>query len=271
MSHDEDCPEVDCNNNARIGPWTYNPNRRCRCWDIVIFQDITGSEMKWEEEMSKFDYSVYQIEKCPSSGREHIQGAVWHENKITASWIRNLFPSCSIRPSKCDVKLINYCKKEKSRIRGPYEYGERKPKGQGFQSRLEEACNEFHKNGITGVLDKYLDMYIKYNKGFDNITIKRLNIPRSKKPKFYHLRGTFLDNMKTVMNVIDNKDDKSYHIQDLSDPFWDGYKQQSTLVCLWTKNFKNIDWIMSEHPYLVSVKGGKIHLNSPLVFMLEGS
>lgn len=78
----------------------------------------------WEE----FDglvYGVYQRERG-SEGTEHFQGFLYFRNAIRRTTLARLLPSAYIKPGLPHVKpedAAAYCKKEDTRVDGPYEFG----------------------------------------------------------------------------------------------------------------------------------------------------
>nr|WAE42395.1 MAG: replication associated protein [Cressdnaviricota sp.] len=276
-------PEVSSNNGTVTGSgeWEYN-EKTCkqtkRCWDIVINNFTNQDENVWNSEMSKYDYSEYQIEEGEEKYTLHLQGCVWHNNKIAAHRIKALFPRASFRPAKCEEALLKYCRKTFSRVRGPYEFGSRPHQGQRVD--LEEACKTYKIEGIAGVLSKHLPTYIKYSKGFENLTMKHLhNNPRhiapvcrymfqELSPYLYNDKITFGDCMEKIENDCPNM---SVHIQDDENPWWDGYEQQDVLVYIMSKPLKDLNYFTSRQVYKVKIHGGMRNLNSPVIYFIDST
>lgn len=82
-------------------------------------------------------YAVFQKEKCPETGREHIQGYVQFARKCRGiAKLQKLIGNCHVevaRGTLADNK--KYCSKEESRIEGPWEVGV--PTEQGQRTDLE--------------------------------------------------------------------------------------------------------------------------------------
>lgn len=269
-------PEVNSNNEPAIEAkgserWKYNAKQKSRCWEITINNYTDEEEDIFRREMSKYQFYKYQIEEGLEFGTEHIQGCVWHEPKIEARRIKNLFPRASFTPAKCEEALIKYCGKLMTRIRGPYTNGIEPI--QGKRNDLESACETFKESGIDGVIKNHLEIYIKYSKGFENLTLKHIhNTPRTIAPHCTYVNGaTFLQrNFDDVMNLILKKNvGLSIHIQDQDNPLWDGYEQQDVLVYLQNKEIKNISFMISRFPYPVKISYGTRQLNSPLIYFID--
>lgn len=71
-------------------------------------------------------YVVFQSERCPTSGKEHQQIFLQLSDKKRLSWLKNFMGSNQDHwePARHPAKARNYCRKDESRIAGPFEYGE---------------------------------------------------------------------------------------------------------------------------------------------------
>lgn len=74
-------------------------------------------------------YGVWQVEHSPSTDRRHLQGYFEFSCTVWKNFVSSLFPTpsqCWTRPrgNEPRANAIAYCKKEGTRIHGPYEYGQ---------------------------------------------------------------------------------------------------------------------------------------------------
>lgn len=67
----------------------------------------------------KADYTVGQLERG-AEGTPHIQGCVWFKNSVRFTKIKKVIPTAHIEATKSLHDAIKYCKKEDSRLDGPY-------------------------------------------------------------------------------------------------------------------------------------------------------
>jgi len=71
-------------------------------------------------------FTVFQLEKAPSTGQLHIQGFIHFKSSRKMSFVKNLIgnePHCEVAH---DVPAsILYCQKSDTRIKGPWKYGYR--------------------------------------------------------------------------------------------------------------------------------------------------
>lgn len=96
---------------------------------FTYFKDDLPS---WEELKSKFphDFIIGQIEKCPTSGRNHWQGYVRLAKQFRINGLKKLLPGAHFENAKgTEAQNITYCSKEDTRVSGPYESGDRQKAG----------------------------------------------------------------------------------------------------------------------------------------------
>ena len=117
------------------------------------------------------DYVVYQLEKS-ESGTLHHQGYVeFPVNKrrsavkkihATAHWEKRL---------GSQDQAIDYCKKEDTRVDGPWEQGTPKANNQGKRTDLEAARATAAAEGIHAAVEQHPSAYAKYHAGIEKIAM----------------------------------------------------------------------------------------------------
>jgi len=60
----------------------------------------------------------WQREICPETNREHYQGYLRTSQQQRFAWVKKILPGVHIEPAKNWLKLIQYCKKEDTRVPG---------------------------------------------------------------------------------------------------------------------------------------------------------
>lgn len=82
-------------------------------------------------------YAIFQKEKCPETGREHIQGYVQFHRKCRGiAKLQKIIGNCHVEVARGTLDdNKKYCSKEESRIEGPWEVGT--PTSQGERTDLE--------------------------------------------------------------------------------------------------------------------------------------
>lgn len=90
----------------------------------------------WTEDLlpklstDKVRYSVYQKEKCPTTGKEHYQTFLQYSRSRRLSAVRKEFPSTDVRVADNPKGARKYCMKEDTQLAKPIEYGTFKTKGE---------------------------------------------------------------------------------------------------------------------------------------------
>lgn len=69
------------------------------------------------------DWAIGQVELCPKTKKKHIQGMAW--TKTQSRWTTLLKGKSHVEKCKAPLKSLQYCTKEETRLRGPYEKGVR--------------------------------------------------------------------------------------------------------------------------------------------------
>lgn len=88
-----------------------------------------------DQQFPDYTYLVYQIERCPTSGKLHQQGAVSFKYQKSLSALVKLWKGPHYEIATNMLASRNYCKKSDSRVEGPYEFTEKSSK--------EPECNVY--------------------------------------------------------------------------------------------------------------------------------
>jgi len=67
------------------------------------------------------DWIMAQLEKCPTSGRVHLQGMAHSKEVSRWGFMKPAHVEKCINP----IKSIEYCEKERTKLEGPWEFGTR--------------------------------------------------------------------------------------------------------------------------------------------------
>jgi len=83
-------------------------------------------------------YCVFQLEKCPNTGRRHLQGYARFDRVIGMAALQRAMPGGHFEGAKGqEEQNIKYCTKEESRVDGPWSSGE--PARPGKRSDITTA------------------------------------------------------------------------------------------------------------------------------------
>lgn len=225
--------------------------------------NLKEGEKKWRHVKDKaLQYIVYQLERGETTGRLHIQGYLELCSPMRIAGVKKILDrqDAHIEKRKGTVdQAIEYCKKEATRVEGPWEDG--KHKGQGLRSDLAEVC-EMIKNGsrLEEVADEYPDTYVRNYRG-----LGELKSLLSKKRDFMtelHIIWGPSGSGKTSSVVGKEKD----LFVKPDGHWWDGYDGEEAVLIddvLWIScdgvgGVARQDWLRlaDRYPHKVPVKGG---------------
>lgn len=118
-------------------------------------------------------YCIWQLERCPSTGRQHIQGYVEFNRSASARKVKEAFEDNAMhvegrRGNR--EQAIAYCSKSETRISGPYEiFSENRYISQGARTDIDSLLSSIRaKRPIAEVIDDHLKTLVKYPKLLDN-------------------------------------------------------------------------------------------------------
>lgn len=128
--------------------------QKYRYWSITWFKEDLDEKtltdpIPHKEDWIDFNivYSVYQMERCPSTNRLHLQMYVQFKNTVRMATIQAVFKGCHAESCRANEKSnVRYCSKEASRIAGPWTYGKSVTEGKRtdwttVKEMISEGCN----------------------------------------------------------------------------------------------------------------------------------
>lgn len=151
----------------------------------------------FEKEQPLFDeekvrYLIYQKELSPETNKEHWQGYVELYKPIRLPGLKRLLGSERIHVERRRGdrnSARDYCRKEESRIDGPYEFGTwigTDNGSQGTRTDLRDAVDSFKKyieedprNAIKRLCEEHTTEVIKYSRGFEFVRAKLCQATRT--------------------------------------------------------------------------------------------
>lgn len=205
-------------------------------------------------------YFVFQRERCPTTGREHLQGYVQAVDQLSLRQWKQLFGEnypVRIAKSKGDYKANRvYCTKEETRIEGTEftEFGQASEKGKR---------NDIH--GVLGlatsgadlqeVITEYPEEWLKYSKA---ILAARgiFSSKRTAKPEVFWFYGpTGSGKSFTAFQMYPNA-----YFKDPTNKWWDNYDGYAPVIiddfrrdfCTFAQLLRLLD----RYPLRVEFKGG---------------
>lgn len=114
-------------------------------------------------------FFVYQRELCPVTARVHFQGYLELERQMTFTAIKRQFEGLETAHFEkrfgSQKQAIDYCSKERSRLEGPWFYGESKAQGErsdliAVKRALDDGVS------LSKISDDFYGPWIKYQRSF---------------------------------------------------------------------------------------------------------
>lgn len=218
-------------------------------------------------------YLVYQVEKCPTSGRLHIQGYAESRVRLRLKAFQQELgdPVAHIEQRRGKVEdAVKYCTKEDSRVEGPWILGETAHSYMGKRTDLTEVAQAIiNREPMEEIAQEYPEQYIKYHRGMERLnSILMPHRDCANPPLCVWIYGPSGSGKSRM--VYDRYEPSDIYKKMPNNKWWDGYSQQKVVLL---DDFKgNIDlediltWF-DRYPTLVESKGGTIKLNSPVMII----
>jgi len=171
-----------------------NPARRnptSRNWIYTLFnvgdvQPISESleqsvgtwftQLKSHVDGGTIRYVIGQLERCPETGRLHIQLYAEYRNPVRRGQLQRLLGlpdgygwADPRRGSR--EQAIAYCSKEETRVVGPYQYGSTDV-GDAKRSFVDTAIDALKAGGIKRVVEECPGIYLRYTRGVEALAAK---------------------------------------------------------------------------------------------------
>lgn len=160
---------------------------RCRSFRLTIFpkkggltldeidRSLRGVPLKGERCLA------FQKERCPETGKLHLQGFLQVEKEISYDTARKLFPDGKIWIMKADNPqgALEYANKDETRVEGYEPFKRGSIKKQGGRSDIHGACAAVVTEGYVNAFLKMPEVFVKYGRGlkeYDTI-LREQNAP----------------------------------------------------------------------------------------------
>lgn len=237
----------------------------------------TSYDMSWTHppvDGTKIRYSVWQKEKCPVTGRLHLQGYSELKDSVRIPAFQKMTgligAHCEKRKGTRE-EAREYCMKSATRIEGPFEVGEWKEGGQGKRTDLDEVAKMVKdKKPIVEIADTFPTQFIKFHRGIEKLHFT-LNRPVKMKPNVYWIHGP--SGVGKTKLAYERSPNAYWKMN--GNKWWDGYDGSSDVIIDDFKGdleFAYLLRILDRYPINVEVKGGTIHFNPQNIYItsLEG-
>ncbi len=240
---------------------TYFSEMTQRHWCYTLNNPTLTPEglLKILDEDPRVRYAIFQEEKGDNE-TPHYQGYVELSNSQRLAAMRKMIPGAhweSRRGTRDQAR--DYCRKEDSRINGPWECGEF-PSKQGARADLLDAVTTAQENwSIAQVALEHPVTFVKYNRGLSAYIFNARPARSIANPPSVHLYFGPTGTGKTRKAYEENPD----LFRKAPDSFWfDGYHGQSTLLlddysgAASKMSLNYMLQLLDRYPIDVQVKGG---------------
>lgn len=241
-----------------------------------MFRNVCFTDYDVSEERRDFllgldvQYIVFQEEECPETQRRHFQGYCELTKRMRLNAVKRHMMSNSIhieRRRGKQMEAIAYCKKEESRVAGPWEAGQ--PKQQGKRKDLEEIKEKLdNKRPMSEIADQHFSNWVRYRKSFDAYAELRRRSSAKKVPPtvfvFFGDAGT-----GKTRTVYDNHEGEEIFSKP-SGKWFDGYVGQR--VALFDDFTGELGLglflkVIDRYPITVEIKCGTVFWNPEVIYI----
>jgi len=244
----------------------YTMTSRNYCFTSFAFDEV---RLEFVESIVKFmediKFIIWQLEAAKSTGRKHIQGYVEFGKPMRWKAAKEIFKDELVH-LECRrgtrESAISYCEKAETKIKGPFEYGNRGIT-QGHRSDFDEIRDKL-KCGLElkDIAEKHPGDYLRYHRGIEKMkSLLDENLNWRKVETFIYWGETGTG--KTRKAVEDNV--SSYYILDLIEnggTWFDNYCGESCLIIDdfygQLKAEKLLHWL-DGYKRLLPTKGGSVY------------
>lgn len=162
---------------------------KSRIFTLTVFSDgpVITPETKEKfsdlQHLSGFRYLYGNVEVCPTTKKEHIQGFIYFQNpRASFKEIKSILPTAHIEMGKGDFESnLRYCSKDAVDPTRVIELGER-PR-QGSRNDLLEVAQLVLQSGIDGVIREKPEFIIKFPKGIDRLNSEHKRLKYTPQPR----------------------------------------------------------------------------------------
>lgn len=152
-------------------------SERLRNWLFTCF-DLSDKFTEWTEDTKPEDvrYLVYQPERCPDTGREHLQGYIELSKSYRRSAVQGLLSNGRIHLEARQAsreKARRYCLKDDTRTGPATELGVFE-RGQGSRSDLRTVATAITEGASTAAIAlEHPTTWIRYHRGIESLAAVR--------------------------------------------------------------------------------------------------
>jgi hypothetical protein len=226
----------------------------------------------WDKQPEFFEeimsYLICQQEKCPTTDKLHWQGFVKLKAPQRFTSLKKLLGEGHFEKTRgTDEDASAYCKKEDTRVSGPFEYG--KMVSQGTRTDLQNAITTLTTtNDLSIVAEQHPIAFIKNHQGMKQL--QSIRVPkRTWKTEVYWIYGP--SGTGKSHTAWEKYNPSSYYIMPEGDGrWWDGYVGQEDVIIDDYKGsipFSTLLKLLDKYELTVQIKGGHVSFCPRRIFI----
>lgn len=209
-------------------------------------------------------YVVFQTEKCPTTGKLHFQGFIQFASPTRFTVVQKLIPVAHWFRRKGTVdQAIAYCKKEETRVSGPFEFGT--PPQQGKRNDLDDVV-ELVASGASfrDVVKAAPKVVLKYPRGVRTLLSFQPEPKRTCPQVWIYYGPTGCGKTSLARTISDD-----FWMKPVGGSWMDGYFGQKVAIIDEVGHDQlNVYWtlrVMDRYPLQVEVKGDYVWFTADIL------
>lgn len=201
--------------------------KKQRAWFLTLNNPRQKEFEALDRDSEKLQYCLGHLEACPKTGTLHLHIILYYPNCVVCPIKK--YPRAVIQQPDNLYAVINYVKKDKSRVLGPWEWGT--APGQGARTDLDKLKNDIME-GKTTVEEIVLDNPVAYHEYGRTLTkiedIRMSRMFRTECTLCVWFKGATATGKST--RAYTNYSTKTHYNYPYDGKWWDNYRQQPIVV-----------------------------------------
>lgn len=260
-------PDVECVPQA---PSSSQPTKKSRLWLFTLYgENLGGESIPWVP--TKMTYMTFQLEKCPTTQRLHLQGVLRMKDVTTMATVKRVLehPTIHLVATNNLEHGIKYCNKERTKVSGPWTHGS--VPQQGARSDLATIATQV----LAGKRPRELAAedpvtYIRYHKGLQALAAAAQPARTHPNRRCALLIGpTGCGKTRMAYDLFPERD--VFIVPDIKNPWFDGYEQEKVVILDECgpdmMHYNYLKRLTHRYPLWVPNKGSMLPWNAEIIIL----